>query len=752
MITARLLDGATSNFACIAALAFVYARLREDTPRHALRFRVKTVAAFVATNIAVLLATPSIGAGVRPDMRHVLVAAATVWAGPEGGLVVGATAIAARFALGGVETPLLPFVGTATAWLLGVLAHRRSSMHGVSRRMGWATAFGLLPVLLATLVARVAYPSFRPAHNEGALALYGAVAFTLALVLLELLHLADRAEDERANLNASRRREALSLQAASSGFWRWEPATTTLHADPHLARALGVIHPDGLDCEIHPTDLDMLRDAFGADRRLGDTELRLRHARGDWRWLRLSGAPLQDGVIAGIAVDVTDTHTARDRVTDLLRNDVLTGLVNRATLLAELDARTGTTEDQLALYVVDIVHFAAFNATHGMEAGDALLKDVAERLRAAAPEAQVARVGADSFGILEVLPTGASFEDTARGRGEALLAAVHAPGTATSHPFRACIGVSRFAPSAPVSAQDLLIAAENAAAVAREHGHGAVATDGWATRQELRGRLVLEQKVGAALQNGELWLAWQAQFATDGTLLGAEVLMRWSPPEGAVSPAVFIPVAERTGDIVAMGEWALRQACRQLKVWIEAGIVGRLHHVAMNVSMVQLERGHLSERFPAICAEVGVSPNHFELEITESVMMRDPAQVVRELNALRDAGFTLAIDDFGTGYSSLAMLRTLPFTRLKIDRGFTCRITAEDADRAIVATMIDVARTLHMSVVAEGVEQPEELRRLSMLGCNVHQGYLGARPVDARTFEGTLRDGRVSLPVTLEVA
>jgi len=211
---------------------------------------------------------------------------------------------------------------------------------------------------------------------------------------------------------------------------------------------------------------------------------------------------------------------------------------------------------------------------------------------------------------------------------------------------------------------------------------------------------------------------------------GAEALLRWKHPErGLVSPAEFIPVLEETGLIVPVGEWVLRRACEDLKAWQAAGrAVGP---VAVNLSARQFRRADLDTHIKALLAEVGVHPGLIELEITESQLMHDPAQGIRVMRALREAGIRIAIDDFGTGYSSLAYLNSFPVSALKIDRSFVKDMSRKAGDATIVRTIIEMARSLGCTVVAEGVETEEQATFLKLLRCEQAQGFLFARPMPA---------------------
>jgi len=255
----------------------------------------------------------------------------------------------------------------------------------------------------------------------------------------------------------------------------------------------------------------------------------------------------------------------------------------------------------------------------------------------------------------------------------------------------------------------------------------------------LRERMQMEQDLNLALESGQLALNFQPIFDTAGQRhRGAEVLLRWQHPErGAISPAVFIPLAEATGQIVGIGDWVLEQACRNWSAWHNAGI--NPGFLAINISRIQF-RKRFSKRLTELMAIYDIPPQALELEITESVLMDDHHQVAEELASLRAVGVTLSLDDFGTGYSSLSYLKRFRFDVLKIDRSFVAGVPHDSDDVSLVKAILAMAKGLDLKVVAEGVENHDQLNFLTLQGCELAQGYLLARPMSDEAYSSYLKN------------
>lgn len=412
-------------------------------------------------------------------------------------------------------------------------------------------------------------------------------------------------------------------------------------------------------------------------------------------------------------------------------HDALTGLPNR-TLLREQIAlalhRHGGAD--FALFCVDLDNFKAVNDTLGHPTGDALLCDVATRLAETCPQGFIARLGGDEFAV--VVQDGSS---TADQMGRAIVQALTRPFTVNGH--RIVVGGSVGIALAPQDGQDatsLLKNADLALHRAKHDGKGSHRFFENAMDAEAQARRAMEVDLHDALRNGELELHFQPLFGLSQNRVTAfEALMRWNHPvRGMVSPAEFIPLAEETGLIIPIGEWALHEACRIATTW------GNDIRVAVNVSPVQFRSATLNSIVLQALARSGLAPQRLELEITESLFIDNVEATLASLYSLKVLGVRVALDDFGTGYSSLSYLRSFPFDKLKIDRSFIVDLLANDGATAIIRAITTLADALGIETTAEGVESSEQLAILRSEGCNQIQGYLFSRPIPARDVPALL--------------
>ncbi|TGX40884.1 EAL domain-containing protein [Sphingomonas naasensis] len=422
-----------------------------------------------------------------------------------------------------------------------------------------------------------------------------------------------------------------------------------------------------------------------------------------------------------------ELETSRAQAQHLAFHDALTGLPNRALFNDRLDhalarARRGA---GATLLLLDLDRFKHVNDTFGHQAGDALIREFGSRLTALLREQDtVARLGGDEFAVLLPGLADAAAVDRLCAR---ILTAVHAPFEVLGNQafVGVSIGVVR-APEAGTDRVDLMrkadIALYSAKGEGRDcHRHFDVTMD---ATVRLRG--AIEEDLRAALATGEgLALHYQPLVGGDGTMVGVEALMRWTHPEyGPLPPAQVIPIAEETGLIVPLGEWALREACAAAARWPEL-------FVAINLSPVQFRTQGFAERALAIIRESGVRPEQLELEVTESVLIDDDALVSAGLAKLRAAGLRIALDDFGTGYSSLSYLRKFEVDKIKIDRSFVQHLGHTVDSAAIIHAVVTLGHAMGLTVTAEGVETGDQQRFLALAGCNQMQGYLFSRPVPA---------------------
>ncbi len=425
----------------------------------------------------------------------------------------------------------------------------------------------------------------------------------------------------------------------------------------------------------------------------------------------------------------------------LALHDALTKLPNRVLLECRLDdALSKAHEDggQFALMFMDLDGFKVVNDAYGHQVGDRLLVQVAERLAAGVRgKDTVARVGGDEFVLL--VPG----EDRAGATAVAsrLLAAISAPFQADGHDLRisTSIGIA-MCPADGASVHDALMHADAAMYHAKSMSRNAYCFFDASMNENMQGQLQLTQDLRAAIERNELVLHYQPQFAApNGPIRGVEALVRWiHPTRGLIGPDEFIPLAEKTGLIVPIGEWVLDEACRQVREWLDSGMCD--WNVAVNLSPVQFSHPQLTALVRDTLARHRVDPRHLTIEVTESAAMRDVDASLRILQALRDMGVRISIDDFGTGYSSLMYLKRLPASELKIDRGFVRELAHDAEDAAIVSSVVALGHTLGIEIVAEGVETATQKEFLTRLGCNSLQGFLLGRPVPAADLNALSRD------------
>ena len=434
---------------------------------------------------------------------------------------------------------------------------------------------------------------------------------------------------------------------------------------------------------------------------------------------------MADGSCVALHEDITEQRRAQTQVIFLATHDALTGLPNRGALRDELQrllARNKRGED-LAVLCLDLDRFKVVNDMLGHSCGDELLRQVAKRLRHCARETDfVVRLGGDEFAVLQCAAPQPSSSTILADR---IIAALGTPFDLDGH--RAHIGCSVGIAIAPLNGDDpeqLLKSADLALYRAKSDGRGVLRYFEPDMDLKIQSRRELEADLRGAMASGQFHLAYQPQVDTDsGTVNAFEALLRWQHPvRGSVSPAEFIPLAEETGLIVAIGSWVLDQACRDAASWPAA--IG----VAINVSAVQFADGSLVREVMRALDDSGLDADRLELEITESVLMRNADQALTMLRELRQRGVRVAMDDFGTGYSSLSYLRSFPFDRIKIDRSFIHDIATNTEAQAIVRAVSGLGRSLGMATTVEGVETLGQLAAVRREGCRDVQGYLFSRP------------------------
>ncbi|CAN7488751.1 EAL domain-containing protein [Acidovorax sp. LjRoot194] len=447
----------------------------------------------------------------------------------------------------------------------------------------------------------------------------------------------------------------------------------------------------------------------------------------------------------GMLSDLTQRTQAAREIETLAFYDALTHLPNRRLMMDRLQqafatsARTGMLG---ALLCLDLDHFKTLNDTLGHDMGDVLLQQVAQRLSACVREGDtVARLGGDEFLVLLEDLGGQATEaaEQAQAVGEKILLALNQSYQLASHHVHSTTSVGAVLFDAQgQTVEDLVKHADLAMYAAKTAGRDSIRFFDPMMQAAVTARAALEGDLRVALEQGQFVLHYQPQMGIGLRMVGAEALIRWNHPvRGMVAPLEFITLAEETGLIVPIGEWVLRTACLQLRRWQGHPATSSLQ-VAVNVSARQFRHAHFVERVVAVLRETGARPEQLKLELTESLALENVEDTIDKMHALRALGLRFSMDDFGTGQSSLAYLTRLPLDQLKIDQSFVRNIGIQQADALIVQTIIGMAHSLDIDVIAEGVETEEQRAFLERHGCNLWQGYLLGRPVPMEEIEQRL--------------
>ena len=557
-----------------------------------------------------------------------------------------------------------------------------------------------------------------------------------------------------AELRSSRERYALAVRGANDGIWDWDLVADRTYFSPrwkamlgHTADEIGdSAEHDWLD-RVHRDDIGRLRGAI--DRHLAgraphfESEHRIRHATGGYRWVLSRGVAIRDRDghatrMAGSMSDITDRKDAEQRLLHDALHDALTGLPNRALFMDRVALSLARTERhrgyRCAILFLDLDRFKLVNDSFSHAVGDQLLVALARRLTASLrPGDTVARLGGDEFTIL-LDDVGSSQEaaEVSDRIQRALAEPFHIEGRDMF--ISASIGISLSEPD--IRASELLRNADIAMYDAKRDGKARSAVFDVSMHSRVVGQLQLENELRGAIEGETLRVFYQPIVdLSSGRLVGCEALARWPEGESVVLPEDFIPVAEDTGLIGALGRYVLDDACARLNDWRRRGIVAGEVPVSVNVSGRQLSESDLPLDVTAALDRHGLPPSALRLEITESTILYDPERMQPALEELRRIGVQAQIDDFGTGYSSLTFLHHFPGDTLKIDRSFVSSLAEDEGSEEIVRAIVALAHNLDMHVIAEGIEDPSQAAKLRALGCEYGQGYLFGPPVDAAGFE-----------------
>lgn len=571
-------------------------------------------------------------------------------------------------------------------------------------------------------------------------------------IVKSVAHMAELGAVARENVMQIRQSQALPeaelryrdlFNGVPMGLYQTTPNGQIIDANPTLLHILGYSDRELLctlnvrDLCVHPEGFELLQHVLTSHG--GKTRgfiAQLRRYDGSIIWTESCTRIVYDahGKVLyheGALQDVSERRSAEARMHYLAHHDDLTGLPNRVMFKYRLEqaiAESGRRGTLLALLLLDMDRFKAINDTLGHAVGDNLLKILGGRLSGCVREIDtVSRLAGDEFAL--ILPDLAQAEDAAR-VAKKILNIFVPPFNVDGHELfmSASIGIAIY----PMDGDNLDVLLRNvdiAMYHAKEHGRNTFQF--YATEMNTKAfeRLSLENALRHALERNELFLHYQPQVdLRTGKITAVEALLRWRHPElGVISPLQFIPIAEETGMITAIGEWVLHAACAQNKAWQAAGLPP--FRIAVNLSARQLRQPSFIHVIERTLQETGLEPGYLELELTESMLMHNTENAIAMLAALDDMGIDLSVDDFGTGYSSLTYLKRLPINALKIDKSFVSDIPGDLDDAAIAATIIVMAHNLGIRVIAEGVETQEQKNFLGERECDVMQGYLFSRPV-----------------------
>lgn len=444
----------------------------------------------------------------------------------------------------------------------------------------------------------------------------------------------------------------------------------------------------------------------------------------------------------GFFKDRTENYNAKQKIEELAFTDALTGLPNRMLLeerISQSITHASRDQGQFALLFLDLDNFKQINDSLGHPFGDRVLVEVTERLKKCLRQVDTAaRLGGDEFVLLLHQADAAGAEICAR----RVLIDLSAPFNLDGIEFTVTcsIGIALY-PEDGTQMQDLIKNADSAMYYVKERGRSDFRFYQRKMNIGLLSRMKIDHAMRQALEHQEFRLHYQPLFSLESNkVFGAEALIRWTDKElGEISPAQFIPIAEQTGLIIAIGNWVMQTAIAQAAAWNKNG-----QHmlISINVSALQFQQPNFVDSLSNALCEAHLDPSCIELELTESILIRDAQETLKKLEAIAKLGVKMAIDDFGTGYSSLSYLKRFPINKLKIDRSFIMNLPRDESDVAIVTAIVSLARALKLKVIAEGVESIEQQQLLAELGCHQVQGYLIAKALDPLAFEALFLDGK----------
>jgi diguanylate cyclase (GGDEF)-like protein/PAS domain S-box-containing protein len=572
--------------------------------------------------------------------------------------------------------------------------------------------------------------------------------------VINFIDISERKRAEEALRESEARFRAMAEQSAD-WIWSLDLHGQRTYSNRRGAANLGLTDEEfhAQDCAslVHPDDLALFREtidtATSGKQGWTNVVLRWRHRNGQYRILESSASPLFDEAgtligFQGVDRDITERRQAEERIEFLAHHDALTGLPNRILLRDRFEHAVAMSErvrSRVAMLYIDLDNFKVVNDTLGHAAGDELLLEVVARLSHCTRESDtISRQGGDEFILL--LNNISDLETVERIASD-ILAQLAEPVEVNGHVVNAAssIGIAIYDDDGR-DFDSLLQKADAAMYNAKAAGRNTYRFYNEQMNRQAHEHLLLQNRLHQALFQAEFYLVYQPQLETrTGRVIGVEALLRWKNPElGEVVPARFIPVAEECGLIVPIGAWVMEEACRHAQSLRQAGWPELT--MSVNLSAMQFRRAGLIETIAGALERSGLPAHLLELELTESILLQDVENNLDMVRQLKSLGVRLSIDDFGTGYSSLSYLKRFAVDRLKIDRSFVRDISTDPDDAAIVRAVIQLARSLRLGIIAEGVETQEQLAFLREEGCDEMQGFLFSRPLLPHALKLFLRD------------
>ena len=610
----------------------------------------------------------------------------------------------------------------------------------------------IITVILSSLAVILIGSDSQVTYFTKQLVYFGAGIVILIAIIRQSNLLHDKESMQRDTLD----RLTLATMHNGIGIWDWNLETMELVWDDSMFKLYHMRREDFSGAfeawakSLHPDDKEESEEAVRlacSGKKPFDTEFRVVLPNGTTRHIKAVAKIFFDNNgkalrMLGTNIDITEKIEASQKIEELAFYDPLTKLPNRRLLLDRLNhalASSGRNEKMGALLFLDIDHFKTINDTLGHDIGDLLLEEVAKRLSSSIRKNDsVARFGGDEFVIL-LESISQDIDDTASQTlsiAENILSIIKEPYQLATHQYKATIsiGITLFN-NQDSSKEELLKQADIAMYQAKAEGRNNICFFDINMQNTITARVKYEFELRQALEKKELQLYYQVQVDKEGMQFGAEALIRWLHPErGMVPPLDFIPLAEETGLILPIGQWVIENACAQLKRWEKNKDMCHLT-LSVNVSVKQFRQKEFVDQIKATITHHNINPALLKLELVESLLLENVDEVINSMYALKDIGIKFELDDFGTGYSSLQYLKVLPLHQLKIDQSFVRDITTDMNDKAIILTIITMAHSMGLEVIAEGVETPEQKQFLIDNGCTKFQGYLFSKPIPSEDFE-----------------